>query len=107
MKTVTLIISSLFILMTVSLSAQQHGLQHRGQRGPRNPEEMVKRQVEQMKTELKLNEQQEKFVYQKLPTERRTHEKISRTTRFRDGQHEKNGRAAKPFSEENLNGRTI
>ena len=33
MKTVTLIISSLFILMTVSLSAQQHGPQHRGQRG--------------------------------------------------------------------------
>ena len=62
MKTVTLIISSLFILMTVSLSAQQHGPQHRGQRGPRNPEEMVKRQVEQMKTELKLNEQQEKQV---------------------------------------------
>lgn len=111
MKTVTLIISSLFILMTVSLSAQQHGPQHRGQRGPRNPEEMVKRQVEQMKTELKLNEQQEKQVKdlftKKLPTERRTHEKISRTTRFRDGQHEKNGRAAKPFSEENLNGRTI
>ncbi|HJF70978.1 MAG TPA: hypothetical protein K8V05_09515, partial [Butyricimonas virosa] len=60
MKTLTLIISSLFILMTVSLSAQQHGPQHRGQRGHMNPEEMVKRQVEHMKTELKLNEQQEK-----------------------------------------------
>lgn len=62
MKTLTLIISSLFVLMTVSLSAQQYWPQHRGQRGPMNPEEMIKRQVEHMKTELKLNEQQEKQV---------------------------------------------
>ena len=62
MKTVTLIISSLFLFLALGVSAQQHGPQHRGQRGPRNPEEMVKRQVEQMKTELKLNEQQEKQV---------------------------------------------
>ena len=32
MKTVTLIISSLFILMTVSLSAQQHGPQQKPRR---------------------------------------------------------------------------
>lgn len=62
MKTLTLIISSLFVLMTVSLSAQQHGSQHRGQRGQMSPEEMVKKQVEQMKTELNLNEQQETQV---------------------------------------------
>ena len=49
MKTVTLIISSLFLFMALGVSAQQHGPQHRGQRG-------------QMKTELKLNEQQEKQV---------------------------------------------
>ena len=62
MKTVTLIISSLFLFMALGVSAQQHGPQHRGQRGHMNPEEMVKKQVEQMKTELKLNEQQEKQV---------------------------------------------
>ena len=62
MKTVTLIISSLFLFMVLGVSAQQHGPQHRGQRGHMNPEEMVKRQVEHMKTELKLNEQQEKQV---------------------------------------------
>lgn len=56
MKTVTLIISSLFLFMVLGVSAQQHGPQHRGQRGHMNPEEMVKRQVEHMKTELKLNE---------------------------------------------------
>ena len=84
MKTLTLIISSLLILMTTGLSAQQHGPQHHGQRGHMNPEEMIKRQVEHMKTEL-----------------------ISRTTGFRNGQHEKAGRAAKPFSKENLDGRTI
>ena len=62
MKTVTLIISSLFLFMALGVSAQQHGPQHRGQRGHMNPAEMVKKQVEQMKTELKLNEQQEKQV---------------------------------------------
>ena len=62
MKTVTLIISSLFLFMVLGVSAQQHGPQHRGQRGHVNPEELVKRQVEHMKTELKLNEQQEKQV---------------------------------------------
>lgn len=62
MKTLTLIISSLFVLMTVSLNAQDRGQQHRGQRGPMNPEEMVKKMVEQMKTELKLDEKQEKQV---------------------------------------------
>ena len=62
MKTLTLIISSLLILMTTGLSTQQHGPQHHGQRGHMNPEEMIKRQVEHMKTELKLNEQQEKQV---------------------------------------------
>ena len=51
MKTVTLIISSLFLFMVLGVSAQQHG-----------PQELVKRQVEHMKTELKLNEQQEKQV---------------------------------------------
>mgnify|MGYP003056238044 CR=1 FL=1 len=60
MKTVTLIISSLFLLMTLGVNAQ--GPQHRGQRGQMNPEEMIKKSVEQMKTELKLNEQQEKQV---------------------------------------------
>jgi hypothetical protein len=62
MKTLTLIISSLFILMTVSLNAQERGPQHRGPRGHMNPEEMVKKMVEQMKTELKLDEKQEKQV---------------------------------------------
>ena len=66
MKTVTLIISSLFLFMALGVSAQQHGPQHRGQRGHMNPEEMVKKQVEQMKTELKLNEQQEKQVKEQL-----------------------------------------
>lgn len=60
MKTVTLIISSLFLLMTLGVNAQ--GPQHRGQRGQMNPEEMIKKSIEQMKTELKLNEQQEKQV---------------------------------------------
>ena len=67
MKTVNLIISSLFLFMALGVSAQQHGPQHRGQRGHMNPEEMVKKQVEQMKTELKLNEQQEKQVKICLP----------------------------------------
>lgn len=62
MKTLTLIISSLFLLMTVSLNAQERGPQHRGPRGHMNPEEMVKKMVEQMKTELKLDEKQEKQV---------------------------------------------
>lgn len=111
MKTVTLIISSLFLFMALGVSAQQHGPQHRGQRGHMNPEEMVKKQVEQMKTELKLNEPTrktgERFVYRKPQEERGTHEKISRTTRFRDGQHEKDGRPAKPFPKENLDRRAI
>lgn len=62
MKTVTLIISSLFLLMTLGVNAQERGPQQRGQRGHMNPEEMVKRTVEQMKTELKLDEKQEKQV---------------------------------------------
>ena len=96
MKTVTLIISSLFLFMVLGVSAQQHGPQHRGQRGHMNPEEMVKRQVEHMKTELKLNEQQEKQVKDLL------------TENFKQrGQHEKDGRTAKPFPKENLDGRTI
>ena len=37
MKTVTLIISSLFLFMVLGVSAQQHGPQHRGQRGHMNP----------------------------------------------------------------------
>ena len=111
MKTVTLIISSLFLFMVLGVSAQQHGPQHRGQRGHMNPEEMVKRQVEHMKTELKLNEQQEKQVKDLLTENFKQRgelmKKISRTTGFRDGQHEKDGRAAKPFSKENLDRRTI
>ena len=62
MKTLTLIISSLFLLMTVSLNAQERGPQHRGPRGHMNPEEMVNKLVERTKTELKLNEKQEKQV---------------------------------------------
>lgn len=62
MKALILIISSLFILTSVSLNAQPRGPQHHGPKGRMNPEEMVKKQVEQMKTELKLNEQQEKQV---------------------------------------------
>lgn len=62
MKTLTLIISSLFLLMTLGASAQEKGPQHRGPRGHMNPEEMIKKSVEQMKTELKLDEKQEKQV---------------------------------------------
>lgn len=62
MKTVTLIISSLFLLMTLGANAQERGPQHRGQREHMNPDEMVKRTVEQMKTELKLDDKQEKQV---------------------------------------------
>ena len=111
MKTVTLIISSLFLFMVLGVSAQQHGPQHRGQRGHMNPEEMVKKQVEQMKTELKLNEQQEKQVKDLLTENIKQRgeldEKISRPTGFRDGRHEKDGRAAKPFPKENLDRRAI
>ena len=62
MKTLTLIISSLFLLMTLGASAQEKGPQHRGPRGHMNQEEMIKKSVEQMKTELKLDEKQEKQV---------------------------------------------
>lgn len=62
MKTLTLIISSLFILMTVHLNAQERGQQHRGPRGHMNPEEMIQKMLEQMKTELQLDEKQEKQV---------------------------------------------
>ena len=62
MKTITLIISSLFLFIALGVNAQHHGPQHHGPKGPMNPEEMVKKQVEQMKAELKLNEQQEKQV---------------------------------------------
>ena len=62
MKTLTLIISSLFLLMTVSLNAQERGQQHRGQRGHMTQEERVNKLVERTKTELKLNEKQEKQV---------------------------------------------
>ncbi len=46
MKTVTLIISSLFLFMVLGVSAQQHGPQHRGQRGHVNAEKLVKSQVD-------------------------------------------------------------
>ena len=62
MKTVTLIISSLFLLMTLGVSAQHQGPQHHGQKMQMNPEEMIKKAVDRMKTELKLNEKQEKQV---------------------------------------------
>jgi len=67
MKTVSLIISVFMMLFTLSVNAQSD--EQRQQRGPRqmiNPEQMVKRQVEQMKTELKLNETQEKQVTELL-----------------------------------------
>lgn len=66
MKTVTVILSSLFLLMTLSMNAQNQGPQHRGPRGQMNPEQMIKKMVEQMKTDLKLNEKQEKQVSELL-----------------------------------------
>ena len=76
-----------------------------------NPEEMVKRQVEHMKTELKLNEQQEKQVKDLLTENFKQRGVLMKKYQGQrdsgDGQHEKDGRAAKPFSKENLDGRTI
>ena len=65
MKTVTLIISSLFLFMALGVSAQQHGPQHRGQRGHMNPEEMVKKQVEQMK-KLEVKQLPKDFDYNEI-----------------------------------------
>ena len=95
MKTVTLIISSLFLFMVLGVSAQQHGPQHRGQRGHVNPEELVKRQVEHMKTELKLNEQQEKQVKDLLTENFKQRGELMKKYQ---GQRD---------SKENLDGRTI
>ena len=71
MKTVTFVISALLMFFSFSIEAQNHHEEHHGQhqRGPRermNPEQMIQRMVAQLKSELKLDEKQEKQVSELL-----------------------------------------
>ncbi|WP_294142149.1 hypothetical protein [uncultured Sanguibacteroides sp.] len=76
MKTVTFIISALLMCFSFSIEAQNHHEEHQGQqhhqRGPRermNLEQMIQKRVAQLKTELKLDEKQEKQVSELFTTD--------------------------------------